>query len=499
MITTARNSTGRSPAQPILRGVGLKKAYGNHKLFEAVDIDLFPGEITLLRGENGAGKTALLDILSGNLAADRGKLEIGTGETGPQEISAALGSPTRLARLGVVKCGQRPELFWSFTVRENLEIAARGSADSVLSWRSANRTVGTVGTSSFLSLADFVERLQLDSLLDRRASALSFGQTRRVSLAMSALVGHRALLLDEPMASLDHDGAASLASLLGTLTSELGRSVLLVEHLVNERLLSNLRYRILELRSGQLNEVEYQPPDHRSDLSQIRYWTDLIETTTRLRRTGTLQQLGTGGSLLRFQGPDPQMQSSPILVADRLRVERPHRMIFGSSGETAEEAGISLSLRTGEIAVLLARNGWGKTSFAQALSGELGLAAGMLRFDNQAMADLAPWLRRHLGIVYSETAARLFGNLSIKDIGLMRLGKVFASPPGISPHQKIRTLSGGERQRLALSLALESPGARLLLLDEPFNGLDAKAVRFWLKRLESAAAENKAVLLCLPA
>ncbi|HXO27802.1 MAG TPA: ATP-binding cassette domain-containing protein [Thermoanaerobaculia bacterium] len=487
---------GAGDSPPVLRGIGLRKSFGSQTLFESLDIELRPGELVLLRGENGAGKTTLIDLLTGNQRADHGRLEVRQASGTTCVVDARRTDPTTLARLGIVKCWQRPQLFWTQTVRDNLKIAAAGAEDSaprVLARAlHARRDLGPAAANPESYLAD----LGLEALVGRCAMDLSFGQSRRLSIALSAIVGTRALLLDEPLASLDKPGTRTVNQLLGQLTEKRERAVLVVEHALNERLLAGLDYRVLELRSRRLDHGESRPAAHPEAGTPEELWTRTVESATGLRCQGPAEPLGDGGLLLRFRSRPPA-GSAPLLVLERLRVRRGAWDLFTAERGLGE--GVSMTVRAGEVAVLLARNGWGKSSLAKAIAGELPVTSGRVLLGGQPVSAAPSWIRRRQGLLYSETATALFTNLTVQETLSLKKASGRLGTLKVSPRKEVRTLSGGERQRLALHCALTAPNGRVLVLDEPFNGLDREAATHWLGRLEAAALEGKALLVCLPA
>lgn len=176
---------------------------------------------------------------------------------------------------------------------------------------------------------------------------------------------------------------------------------------------------------------------------------------------------------------------------------------------TAAVNGVSLSLATGQVGVLIGPSGCGKTSLLRAVAGLEAVAAGRISIAGQALSDAddgtrVPTEQRRIGMVFQDYA--LFPHLSVADniaYGLHRLPRgeraarvrEMLSLVGLSnaadraPHQ----LSGGQQQRIALARAL-APAPRLLLLDEPFSSLDvdlrerlAQDVRHILKECDTTA------------
>jgi len=487
---------GTAGAAPVLRGIGLRKSFGSHTVFDALDIELWPGELVLLRGENGAGKTTLIDLLTGNQQADEGRLEVRQAGGTTRVVDARHGEPTTLARLGIVKCWQRPELFWSHTVGDNLRIAACGSEDAaprVLARAlRAHRPAEPAAADLDRALAD----LGLGSLVPQRATALSFGQSRRVSIALSAIVGTRAMLLDEPLASLDRAGVQTVNQLLRQLVERQERAVLVVEHALNERLLAGLEYRVLELRARRLADAgkgaaassEVRPAD--------QVWTGILEGATTLRRHGAVEPLGDGGCLLRFRSLSPG-DARALLELQSVKVKRGAWDLF--SPARGHSDGVSLTLHAGEVAVLLARNGWGKSSLVKVIAGELAATSGRVLLNGEPVSHIPAWRRRRRGLLYAETATALFTHLTVGETLLLKQAVRGADGLKLARGHLVQTLSGGERQRLALHCAFAAADSRVLVLDEPFNGLDREAIAHWLRQCEAAAPLGKALLICLPA
>ncbi|WP_456299872.1 ABC transporter ATP-binding protein [Falsiroseomonas oryzae] len=150
-------------------------------------------------------------------------------------------------------------------------------------------------------------------------------------------------------------------------------------------------------------------------------------------------------------------------------------------GESHVLHGVGLEVRQGEVVTLLGRNGAGKTSTLRAIMGLTGRRAGSIRFEGKEMVGLRPDLIARAGIAYCPEERGIFASLDVTE-NLM-LPPVIA-PGGLSveeiytlfPNLKERArsqgtkLSGGEQQMLAIGRILRT-GARLLLLDEPSEGL----------------------------
>ncbi len=169
--------------------------------------------------------------------------------------------------------------------------------------------------------------------------------------------------------------------------------------------------------------------------------------------------------------------------------------------------GVSMSLPHGARVALVGRNGAGKTTTLRAIMGLAGLRAGTITLDGRSLTDMPAHRRTHLGIGYAPEERRLFGRFTVQENMLLpaevlgldtaerkrRLGKVFDILPELAALAQRRAagLSGGQGKMVALGRAMIT-GTRLVILDEPFQGLaPALALRYadTLKRLRAAEPE----------
>ena len=186
-----------------IEGKGLTRRFGGFTALHGVDLAVRRGEIRGLIGPNGAGKSTLIDVLSGR-APDR----VGRVLLNGEDIS--LLSPQERRRKGLARSFQSTNIFPELTVAQQLDVA---------SW-----AVNAVDVDEILAA------LNLAALSDMPAAAISYGDQRRLDLAL-ALVGRPSvLLLDEPAAGLTMEESLALAAILRDLATRWGVTVLLVEH-----------------------------------------------------------------------------------------------------------------------------------------------------------------------------------------------------------------------------------------------------------------------------
>jgi len=186
-----------------IEGKGLTRRFGGFTALNGVDIAVRAGEIRGLIGPNGAGKSTLIDVLSGRTPHREGEVLL-NGE----DISRL--TPQQRRKRGLARSFQRTNIFPELTVAQQLHIA---------SW-----------AVNAADVREVLEALGLAPLADIPAAEISYGDQRRLDLAL-ALVGRPSvLLLDEPAAGLTMEESLVLARILRDLASRWGVTVLLVEH-----------------------------------------------------------------------------------------------------------------------------------------------------------------------------------------------------------------------------------------------------------------------------
>ncbi len=188
---------------PALEVKGVTKTYGGFRALGGVDLTVEPGEIRALIGPNGAGKSTLIDVMSGRASRWTGTVLL-LGE----DVSRL--DPRQRRLRGLSRSFQKTSVFPGLTVRQQLQLAAE---------RLGGGDIGEL-------LAEFT----LDGVADRQARAISYGDQRRLDLAL-ALVGRPVvLLLDEPAAGLTIAESKVLAEHLRNLARRWKVTVVLVEH-----------------------------------------------------------------------------------------------------------------------------------------------------------------------------------------------------------------------------------------------------------------------------
>jgi len=145
------------------------------------------------------------------------------------------------------------------------------------------------------------------------------------------------------------------------------------------------------------------------------------------------------------------------------------------------------------VAVLCAPNGWGKTTLLEAISGIIPTSQGQVFLRGVDSSRLPPWRRFGLGLRFAPSRNNLFPNLSIADFQVLSHQPSPQVDRSLRPNRLIGELSGGERQQLTLDNFSKSES--LLILDEPFQGLDDQAVTATIERLGDFIESRSGTLL----
>ncbi len=449
------------PARPILTVEGLHKRFGSLVTAADLRLDVFPFRLHSFIGPNGAGKTTFFNMLTGLLAPNAGVIRF-------QGRDITRLSDYRRVRLGLGRSFQILSVFRTLTAFENVRIAvqARAAGASNL-WRDAYR-MEAVNARTW-SLLDAV------GLADRAAEtceSLAHGEKRLLEIAITLATDAKLLLLDEPLAGLAEADREVVGRLIRRLAET--HAVLLIEHDI-DRVLA-LSDRISVLHQGRLI-ADGKPAEVAANPEVITAY------------------LGTAhGAPPAFVTPAPGAVSTapalPLLEIKGLRA--------GYGGSTVLD-GIDLRVGAGEAVALLGRNGVGKTTLLRAITGTVRASSGGITLEGAAIVGRPSFEINRRGISLVPEGRRVFPNLTVIDNlrlaarpGGARLDEVYDLFPKLRVLARARaeSLSGGERQMLAIARALMVP-AKLILLDEPFEGLApaiVQEVMAALARLRGAVA-----------
>src|SRR5258708_7889674 len=210
----------------MLSAQGLVKRYGSRAALDGFDLEVKAGEITGLIGHNGAGKTTFVEVVTGLVRPDSGRVRIGGVD--------ALREPRAARRMTGIS-PQEQALYVSATARDNLRLFG---------------ALAGLRRSALASAIDRVaEELQLTAVLDQRIGLLSGGQRRRTQAATALIGDPRLLLLDEPTAGADPETRGALLAAVRA-RAEAGAAVVYTTHYLPE--LADLGASLAVARAGKV-------------------------------------------------------------------------------------------------------------------------------------------------------------------------------------------------------------------------------------------------------
>jgi ABC-type sugar transport system ATPase subunit len=468
-MTDADAAIAETGVTPLVRVIGVEKAFGETQALRDASFALLPGEVHAIVGENGSGKSTLVKILTGVHAPDAGEITIEGPEGRP------LNSPRAARELGIATVFQ-----------EVLVAEARSVLDNV--WLGHEGLVRTrVATREKRAQAQAL----LDELLDRSldldtpAEELSLSDRQACCIVRALLHRPRVLMLDEATSALDVATRDRLFAIARRLSGE-GVGIVFITHRMDE--IVEIGDRITVMRAGKtvatLDRGAWTPDE-------------VVELMTG---TGRL----TGQARERAQ-PAEERRGETVLSARGVRL-RPGR------------APIDVEIHAGELVGVAGLEGHGQSEFLDALRGVRAVEGEVLRHEGGrtvAVDSATGAADRGIAYVPRERRQALFGWMSIRENfglptltqdvrgGWLRNGSTrrrlakYVERLGIVLGQdgdRITTLSGGNQQKVVIARWLAA-GPRILLLNDPTRGIDFGAKRDLYALLAELARDGVAVVM----
>ena len=442
----------RPPAQQglVLEVDTIAKRFGGIHAVESASLKLHAGEIHALIGPNGAGKTTTFNLVSGMFPPSSGKVRLNG-----REIQGL--APHQICQQGLARSFQITNLFRGLSIYENLRLSLQAQHPARFNmWRDIDHY-----PEIHAETAELMKFLGLQGIEEIEGGALSYGGQRLVDLGIALGSKPEVLLMDEPLAGLAAAERERVSHLVKTIASNI--PVLIVEHDIDRVL--GFSQQVTVINHGSVL-MAGTPAEARANQRVQEIYTGTGTPPVTGRVAGDAQDRP---QLLRFEGVNAFYGKSHILNDATLEV------------------------REGEIVALLGRNGAGKSTLLKALTGLLTPASGQIEYAGRNIAGLpAPDIAR-MGIGYVPQGRGLFSGMTVaENLSLGRLARATDGSTGTVwseekilqyfPRLKERMhthadfLSGGEQQMVAVARAL-SGNVRLLLLDEPFEGLAPAVVQ----------------------
>ena len=234
--------------RPALEVAGLGRSFGGNRAVNDVSFSIAKGEIVGMIGPNGAGKTTLFDLISGQIAADGGRVVLDGHEIGSESAAVR-------ARRGLGRSFQDARLFPDMTVTETMAVSLERwtTQRSVLAAALRLPTVFDDEERTRNRVDELIDVMNLGDYRNSFIRELSTGTRRIVDLA--CLVAHRptVVLLDEPSSGIAQREVEALAPVLLRLRDEMGASLLVIEH--DLPLISSIADRLIALDQGEVISV----------------------------------------------------------------------------------------------------------------------------------------------------------------------------------------------------------------------------------------------------
>jgi branched-chain amino acid transport system ATP-binding protein len=225
--------------QPSLSTRDLTIRFGGHVAVNGVTADFYPGTLTVIVGPNGAGKTTYFNLVSGQLAATSGTVQVAGRDV------TKLG-PAARTRLGVGRAFQLTNLFPHLTVLENVRLAVQSRAGIGLNMFSV-----WFGHKAIIARAEhYLERVSMIAKRDVYVGTLPHGDQRKLEVAILLALEPEILMFDEPTAGMSVDEVPVVLDLIHQVKAERNKTVLLVEHKMD--VVRSLADRIIVLHNGAL-------------------------------------------------------------------------------------------------------------------------------------------------------------------------------------------------------------------------------------------------------
>jgi rhamnose transport system ATP-binding protein len=448
---------------PVLSLDTVSKVFPGVRALSDVRLALYSGQVTALVGENGAGKSTVVKILTGIYQPDGGTITLdGTPVSFPNARAAA--------DAGITAIHQETVLFDELTVAENIFLG-----------HAPRSRFGLIETATMTTQArGILNQIEADINPNTRLRDLGMASKHLVAIARALSIDARVVIMDEPTAALSHKEINELYGLVEKLKSQ-GKAILFISHKFDEIFRIADNYTVF--RDGQF----------------------------------------VGAGTIADVTPDALVQMMVGRAVDQIFPKRDHAVgdevlkVVGYDHPTEFE-GINFTLHRGEILGFYGLVGAGRSEFMQSLFGITKPAKGVTRIDGNVTVIRSPADAVANGIVYvpedrgkqgAITALPIFQNVTIPSLhktsrhGFLRLAAEFKLTRDYTARLDLRAasldtpvgnLSGGNQQKVVISKWLATQ-PRIIILDEPTKGIDIGSKAAVHAFMAELAAQGLAIIM----
>ncbi len=445
----------------------VSKSFPGVKALAGVQLDLYRGEIHALMGENGAGKSTMIKLITGVYKRDEGSITFDGREIHPK-------SPKDAEAIGISTVYQEVNLIPTLSIAENVMLGRLPRKWGVIQWRAAREQARRA-----------TQRLGLDLDVSRELSGCSIAIQQMIAIARALDVRCELLVLDEPTSSLDAEEVEALFKVLRKLRDD-GLAILFVSHFLDQ--IYALTDRLTVLRNGQ-----FIAESMTADLPRLELLGQMLGRKVEAAQAA------------HHAPPDERPTAHPKLVEAR---------DLGLRGVVGP---VDFTIAPGEVLGLAGLLGSGRTETARMLFGVDPHDTGDLRVSGEPAPLRTPAEAIRRGFAFCSEDRKSEGilpHLSVRENLLFAMqasrGPLRRIPraeqtriadhyiaalniktPG--PETPIRNLSGGNQQKVLLARWLAMQPA-LIILDEPTRGIDVGAKAEIEKLIASLREKGMAVL-----
>ena len=450
--------------QYILEAKNISKTFGNVKALENVNFYLRKGKIHGLLGENGAGKSSLMNILSGIYQPEKGSIFI-------DDVKQKSLDPESASELGIGMVHQEFRLIESFSIEDNLTLSK-----------------SNIYQNNFKEAYEkYSEIFSLSVKPEKTISQLSVGEKQKIEIMKLIFNDSKIMLLDEPTAVLTPQETDQLRISLGTLSEEDEKTIVLISHKLKE--IREFTEKVFVMKNGKMVAEELSTKDVTDD--------NLIELMMGNIQKSIIDKSNTAG--------DTKLSVKSLEYVDKVN----NFKILDN---------INLEIKAGEIIGIAGVSGNGQVELANIISGIEVDYSGKILINNKDVSRRGVRSRKKLNLSYipeNRLGVGLAPGVSVLDNSIVRDYFKTRLGPHLSrsktenyleslinkfsikaPNSKaeISTLSGGNMQKLLMGRELIS-NPEVIIASQPTRGLDVNAVEAIHNLLVEQRDKGSAILM----